>query len=179
LSDVPNLELPEHVEASIQAITKLRADHHDEATPAQRMVERWTTHLGRPSFLALLTLSIVLWIAFNLAVRLSGYVPFDPAPYNWLQTVTGLAALFMTVFILATQQRADQLDARRQQLTLQMALLIEQKTAKIIELLEEMRRDNPMTRNRVDEQAAAMSAPADPIAVASAIEPLKSSPTKK
>ena len=112
-------------------------------------------------------------------MRLSGYVPFDPAPYNWLQTVTGLAALFMTVFILATQQRADQLDARRQQLTLQMALLIEQKTAKIIELLEEMRRDNPMTRNRVDEQAAAMSAPADPIAVASAIEPLKSSPTKK
>ena len=49
-------------------------------------------------------------------------------------------------------------------------ILGERKTAKIIDLLEEMRRDNPLVRNRVDDTAAAMAKPADPGAVLSAIE---------
>jgi uncharacterized membrane protein len=58
----------------------------------------------------------------------------------------------------------------REQLTLDLAILGEQKSAKIIELLEELRRDDPTIRNRVDHDAAAMSAPADPQAVLDAIK---------
>jgi uncharacterized membrane protein len=45
---------------------------------------------------------------------------------------------------------------------LQLALLGEQKTAKVIELLEEFRRDNPLIRNRVDQEAEDMAQLADP-----------------
>jgi hypothetical protein len=38
----------------------------------------------------------------------------------------------------------------------------EQKTAKVIELFEEFRRDSPLVQNRVDQQADAMARPADP-----------------
>ena len=55
-------------------------------------------------------------------------------------------------------------------MTLELAILSEQKTAKIIALLEEERRDNPNLRNRVDEQAAAMAIAADPQAVLDAIK---------
>lgn len=44
------------------------------------------------------------------------------------------------------------------------------RSAKIIRMLEEMRRDDPSLRNRIDHEAAAMSAPADPQAVLDAIE---------
>ena len=53
---------------------------------------------------------------------------------------------------------------------MELAILGEQKTAKVIELLEEMRRDNPNLRNRVDHEAAAMAIPADPQTVFEAIK---------
>ena len=72
--------------------------------------------------------------------------------------------------ILATQRREDQLAGHREQLTLELAILGEQKSAKIIQLLEEMRRDDPSLANRVDHEAAAMATPADPQAVLDAIK---------
>ncbi|WP_207210943.1 hypothetical protein, partial [Lichenibacterium minor] len=55
------------------------------------------------------------------------------------------------------------------QLTLELSILSEKKSAKIIELLEELRRDLPAVRNRVDEEASEMAKPADPQAVLQAI----------
>ena len=54
-------------------------------------------------------------------------------------------------------------------LTLELALLTEQKSAKIIQLLEEFRQDIPIVENRVDRQARAMAQPADPQRVVEAI----------
>jgi uncharacterized membrane protein len=56
----------------------------------------------------------------------------------------------------------DQLAQLREQLNLELAILSEQKTAKVIELLEESRRDNPLIHNRVDQEADVMAKPADP-----------------
>jgi uncharacterized membrane protein len=76
----------------------------------------------------------------------------------------------MVILILATQQREYQLAKLREQLTLELAILSEQKTAKVIQLLEESRRDNPLIRNRVDQEAEAMAQPADPQSVLDAIK---------
>ena len=48
----------------------------------------------------------------------------------------------MVGLILATQRRENQLAQLREQLNLELAILSEQKTAKVIQLLEESRRDN-------------------------------------
>ena len=82
----------------------------------------------------------------------------------------GLLALYVTVLILTTQRREDQLAGYREQLTLELAILSEQKSAKIIALLEEMRRDSSSLTNRVDEEAVAMAVAADPQAVLDAIK---------
>jgi uncharacterized membrane protein len=75
----------------------------------------------------------------------------------------------VTVIILTTQRRADSLASLRAQLTLELAILGEQKTAKVIDLLEEHRRDNPLIANRHDPEASDMAKPADPEAVLEAI----------
>ena len=56
------------------------------------------------------------------------------------------------------------------QLTLELAILSEQKTAKVIELLEEVRRDNPLIQDRVDQEAEVMAQPADPKSVLNVIK---------
>ena len=71
--------------------------------------------------------------------------------------------------ILTAQRRDDELAELREQLTLELALLSEQKTAKMIELLEEFRRDTPLVENRKDDQADAMAQPADPQSVVEAL----------
>jgi uncharacterized membrane protein len=74
------------------------------------------------------------------------------------------------VLILATQRREYQLAQLREQLTLELAILTEQKAAKLIQLLEESRRDNPLIADRIDQEAEAMAKPADPEAVLGAIK---------
>lgn len=49
----------------------------------------------------------------------------------------------MTSVILITQNRQGKLAKRREHLELQMSMRTEQRTAKIIDLLEELRRDVP------------------------------------
>ena len=117
-----------------------------------------------------LTLVIVLWIGVNLALQFAGLQTPDPAPFAYLQDAGEGVGLYLTVLILVTQRREDQLTEAREQLTLELAILSEQKSAKIIALLEELRRDSPLIANRVDQEAEAMSTPADPQAVLDAIK---------
>jgi hypothetical protein len=56
------------------------------------------------------------------------------------------------------------------QLILELIISNDQKCSKVIELLEESRRDNPVMANRVDDQAVAMSEPSDALAVLKAIK---------
>ena len=53
---------------------------------------------------------------------------------------------------------------------MELAILSEQETAKVIQLLEESRRDNPLIRDRVDQEAEAIAQLADPQSVLDAIK---------
>ena len=55
-------------------------------------------------------------------------------------------------------------------MTLELAILTEQKVAKLIELVEEFRRDSPEVRDRIDSEAHDMATRADPHAVLGAIK---------
>jgi uncharacterized membrane protein len=137
-------------------------------------VDRVTSLLGRPIFHAVLTGVIVSWVSLNAVSLVTGQWPVDPPPFHGLATAASLVSLYLVVLILTTQRRDDSLTKRRELLTLEMAILSEQKTAKVIELLEELRRDSPAVHDRVDEQADVMARPADPQSVIDAINETRS-----
>lgn len=162
--------VPAHVEATVQAVARFHSAHEEEASRLQRAIERLTRRAGSPAFAALLTLLVVSWIALNLGLMAVGRKPIDGPPFFWLQGAVALAALYMTVFILTTQRREDELAELRDQLTLELSILGDQKSAKIIGLLEELRRDAPNISDRADKHADALSTPADPNAVLDALK---------
>jgi uncharacterized membrane protein len=159
-----------HIAITIQSITQLRADHHQSATRLERWVDRMTAHLGRLRFLGVLTGIIGGWIGLNLLLPMFGRSALDPPPFVSLTTAATFLSLYIAVLILASQRRADQLAQHSEHLNLELAILSEQKTAKVIELLEESRRDNPLIRNRVDQEADAMAHPADPLSLLETIK---------
>jgi uncharacterized membrane protein len=169
-TSVPSPILPDHIEETIRSIARLHAEHHESATPLERAVDRLTGLLGRPGFIGVLTAAVAVWIGFNVLAVALGHQPIDPPPFSWLGGAVTLLSLYMVVLILATQRREDLLAQHRELLLLELAILSEQKTAKVIQLLEETRRDNPLIHNRVDQEAEAMAQPADPKSVLAAIK---------
>ncbi len=166
-----------HVEETHRAISRLDREHQKRATRLQRAAEYLTRLIGRPEFLAALAAGILAWVAGNFAAMQVFHHALDPPPFNTLELVASVFALLFTVLILSTQRREDELADRRERLTLHLAILTEQKTAKAIALLEEMRRDAPALRDRNDDQAAAMAQASGPQTVLDAIEAYRNSPS--
>ncbi len=162
--------LPPHIEETVQAIARLHTRHRQGATGLQRGVETLTRLFSRPLAAAGLAAAALAWAAANGALSASGHATPDPPPFALLALAAGLGALLMTVFILITQRREDELSDLREQLTLELAILSEQKAAKIIDLLEELRRDLPSVKNRLDPEARTLAEPADPEAVLGALK---------
>ena len=162
--------LPAHIEEAVRAIASLHAEHHNTATRPQRTLGALTFILAQPWFIGMLTATVIGWIAINLLAKSFGYAPLDTPPFAWLEIGLSLASLYMVLLVYINQRRDDQLAESREQLTLQLALLSEQKTAKVIQLLEEFRRDIPLVDNRFDPQAEAMARPVKPDRVLEAIK---------
>ena len=156
--------LPPHIEGSVQAIAELHAQHHHDATRIERIIDRTAGLIGSPGYLGALLAFVALWVVFD------EFIGFDPAPFGWLALVLAFVSVVTATLVLISQRRASRLGERREQLTLELSLLAEQKTAKVIGLLEELRRDLPNVSNRVDREARAMAEPADARVVLEVIE---------
>ncbi len=165
---------PIHIEETIQSIAGLHAEHHANATNHQRLVDRITTLLGSANFIGALTVFVVGWVILNGLAAALGYRALDPPPFAWMESAASLASLYLVILILTTQRGDDRLTQRRELLNLELTILSEQKIAKVVALLEELRQDSPHLHDRVDELAEAMSQPADPQSVIDAIKETRS-----
>lgn len=167
-SDKPNV--PPHIEDTVRSIAELHATHDLQTSLSHRAIVRLTEQLGQPKAIAFIAVIMLLWIGINIGLSRFHGSPFDSAPFPYLQSVVSAAALFMTVLILTSQRHENRLAEQRAQLTLELAMVSEQKIAKLIELVEHQRRDNPQITNHVDEEAAAMAKPSDAQAMLEAIK---------
>jgi|HubBroStandDraft_5_1064220.scaffolds.fasta_scaffold17973_2 uncharacterized membrane protein len=149
--------LPTHVEEAIQAIAAMHAAHREEASWLDRLIDGITAAVARASFLFCVAAVLVLWVLSNALSQRSGLGAFDALPFPLLALCVSCAALFIAILILASQRRADRLANLREQMTLETVLLNTQKASKLIDLMEEFRRDSPNVKDRVDLEAMEMS----------------------
>lgn len=163
-------ELPESVRRNINAVAGFYETEERKISGPQDFIEKTSSFAGRPGYLAFLVVFIALWIIANLLASRLGRVEFDPPPFFWLQGIVSLHALLIGTAVLIRQGRAAKLAEQHSHLDLQVNLLTESKVAKVIELLEELRRDLPNVANRHDPEVESMQTPASPHAVLSALE---------
>jgi uncharacterized membrane protein len=166
----PETELASNVVDTVETIAGMHARAQNDVGPHVRRIARMSAAIGHPLFLVCVVVLVVSWIALNVAAQLIGLHPADAPPFSWLQGALSLSALLMTTIVLITQNRQGHHIEQRGRLDLQINLLAEQKITKLIELVEELRRDMPNVRNRVDRVADEMKEPVDPDAMLSALE---------
>jgi len=143
---------------NVEAVATLYENAEHEMPAGQRGVDRVVELIGRPLFLAVYLALLAGWVIWNETTP----SPLDEPPFFWLQGFVTATSLLTTIVILIAQRRQGVLAERRAHLDLQVNLLAESKIAKVIGLLEELRRDLPSVRNRVDREAEAMTEAADP-----------------
>ncbi len=149
------------ISQNIETILEFYARDEQKLSRSQRALETISGSVGRPLYLGSIVLLVALWMLGNVIAHRMGYAELDPAPFLWLQGLVGLGALLTTTVLLIKQNRLASLEERRAHLELQVNLLTEQKTTKLINLMEELRRDLPNVRNRHDPEAVALQQPTD------------------
>lgn len=146
----------DQVSQNIEAVLEFYAREEQKISRSQRIMERISCFIGQPVFLGLILLFVALWMLVNGLFHQFGILEFDPAPFFWLQGIVGLGALLTATVVLIRQNRLAKLAEQRAHLDLKLTLLTEQKATKLIDLLEELRRDLPNVKNRQDPEAAAL-----------------------
>jgi uncharacterized membrane protein len=172
MSDAPDPEsaLPSSVNENIGTIAEFYARHEGRVSTTQKVVEKIALFLGSPRYVFANVVLIVCWIAGNMLAPDVGWKQIDEPPFFWLQGLVGLNAFIISTTVLIRQNRMSRLADHHAHLDLQVNLLTEEKTSKIIALLEELRRDMPNVRNKPDPHADELAKHADARAVLSAIE---------
>ncbi len=170
----PATSLPAHVQLSMETISELHARTESELNNHQRWIERATLEMGHPRSFYIIVGAAAAWIAWNTGV--AGWFQLaapDPFPFVAMQGTLSFLALLVATMVLTTQNRLGRRADNRSHLDLQINLLAERKITKLIQLVEELRVDLPMVRNRLDPVAEAMQNPADSRAVVDALAPPK------
>ena len=163
----------DQISQNIEAVLEVHKREEQNISRSQRILERIARFIGEPAFLGLILLFVALWMLTNDLMHGWGMVEFDPAPFFWLQGIVGLGGLLTATVVVSRQNRLAKVAEQRAHLDLKVMLLTEQKAAKLIDLIEELRRDLPNVKNRHDSDAAALKQSMSPDLVLAALDERK------
>lgn len=153
--------LPQQVIDNIETVIGFQAKQEQKAPLHEQVLHKISAVFATSQFLYAQLIFFTVWISWS---HLTGDVtlPFDFPKCNLQDQGLDIASLLIATGVLVRQSRQEQLAEQRSHLMLQINLLTEQKTAKIIGLLEELRSDSPELQNRRDWEAEIMQQSTDP-----------------
>ncbi len=134
LGSVPSDEAG--VAHNIRAISQLERVAARRRSLFVRVCDRVTYGIGTPLSMLLHALWFGAWIAWN--THWLGARPFDPFPFPLLTSIVSLEAIFLTLFVLASQNQMTRDADQRTHLDLQVNLLSEQEMTLMLRMLRDV-----------------------------------------
>jgi len=125
----------QHVSTSVDEIASLEAASAPQSL-SERLSDRITAFSGSMLFILLHAIWFALWIAANLPG-----VPwprFDAFPFGLLTMIVSLEAIFLSTFVLVTQNRQAAAADRRARVDLQVNVIAEREVTRLIQLVAEI-----------------------------------------
>jgi len=129
-----NPALSNVIERNIRTIIQLRKKAAHERSVQNRIADAITSFSGCMVFAYIHVIWFGVWILLN-----DGYFgirPFDPFPYGLLTMVVSLEAIFLSTFVLISQNRQSEEAERRADLDLHIGLLAEHELTRVLQMLD-------------------------------------------
>ena len=120
-------------ERNVQTILQLEEAAKANRSDADRIADVIAAFCGSMTFVWVHVIWFAGWVLVN---SLPGIRHFDPFPFTFLTLVVSLEAIFLSTFILISQNHETALSERRNHLDLQINLLTEQENTKMLRMLE-------------------------------------------
>ena len=98
------------MEQNIATLSSLRHREADQRNLQDKIADRITELSGDMRFVYIHVIFFAFWILINLPF--GGHKPIDPFPFNFLTMVVSLEAIFLSTFVLISQNRKSS-SARR------------------------------------------------------------------
>jgi uncharacterized membrane protein len=118
---------------NVEAILQLEKAAKEERSPSDRVAEAIANFCGSMVFVWVHVIWFGAWILMNVV---PGIPHVDPFPFTFLTLVVSLEAIFLSTFILISQNHDTKISERRNHLDLQINLLSEQENTKMIAMLQ-------------------------------------------
>lgn len=116
-----------------RAVRAVKAQHAAHRSLVERFADVLTRIASSTPFLILHLLWFGIWISWNIG--LFGLEPFDPFPFGLLTMVVSLEAIFLSIFVLMTQNRESAIAELREEMMLQVNLRMEEEVTKTLQLV--------------------------------------------
>jgi uncharacterized membrane protein len=124
------------VDRDIQQVAHLEQAAYQARSRMDHLAGAITRIAGTGTVLLLHGVWFLIWVLAN--VRLLGVEPFDPFPFSLLTTIVSLEAIFLTLFVLISQNRMTHDADKRAELDLQINVLAERETTMILKILHDI-----------------------------------------
>ena len=148
--------LPSFVSENIDAIIGAEQAANRRQSRSEVIYEFVGGSIGTLNFVVFQLIGVILWVAINTGLMPLVH-PFDHFPFPILNQVVALEAVLMTAFVLMKQNRMSKLADRRAHLNLQINLLIERESTKIIGMLLEIGKRLDIQHKMLDEESSQLS----------------------
>ncbi len=165
-----NPALSNVIERNIRTLIRLRLKAARERGAQDRIADIITSFSGRMAFVYLHIAWFGMWILLNTG-RL-GVPPFDPFPYGLLTMIVSLEAIFLSAFVLISQNRLSAEAERRADLDLHIGLLTEHELTRALHMLDAIQ-DKLGIANDADSELADLEMETKPEDVLAEIERLQ------
>ena len=124
------------IEKNIHTIVHSRQLAASQRNGEERLADAITDFSGRMYFVYFHIVWFAVWILINLGYF--GIKPFDPYPFGLLTMIVSLEAIFLSTFVLISQNRLSAEADRRADLDLQIGLLAEHELTRVLKMLDEI-----------------------------------------
>lgn len=117
-----------------RAFKAIKAEHAAHRTPMDMFSETLIRIASSTPFLLAHLAGFAVWIGWNVGA-IAGARIFDPYPFGMLTMVVSLEAIFLSIFVLMTQNKESAIAELREELTLQVNLRMEEEVTKTLHLV--------------------------------------------
>ncbi len=119
---------------NITNLSRLRQQTAQRRTLQEHLADAITSVSGRMLFVYLHILWFGSWIVINAGWQ--RFPAFDPFPYGLLTMIVSLEAIFLSTFVLISQNRLSDEAERRADLDLHIGLLTEHEVTRVLQMLD-------------------------------------------
>lgn len=122
------------IRKSVKEICEIEAEALRARSFGERFGDFVVNQSGRMAFIVFHAIWFAVWLLLN-SLGTGKSLRFDPLPYPLLTLVVSLESIFLSLFILISQNRSSRTADERAHLDLQINMLAEHESTKALQLL--------------------------------------------